>query len=127
MSRARRAANPELGGVVSMASHRFAKISARKGRYVADLIRGLSVGEALLQLERIHRPSAAPIFANVLKSAAANAKDQQEIMDTDGLVIGEVFVDDGPILKRFRPRAMGRAATIRKRMSHVTIKLYTEA
>lgn len=125
MSKARRARKTELGELVATAKHRFARVSARKGRYVADLIRGLTVGEAMLQMRNTHRPSAVPIFINVLKSAAANAKES-EIDDVDDLVV-EVCVDEGPMLKRFRPRAMGRACMIRKRMSHVTIKLYTEA
>ena len=125
MSRARRASKPDLGEMVATAKHRFARVSARKGRYVADLIRGLTVGEAMLQMRNTHRPSAVPIFINVLKSATANAKEAS-VNEVEDLVV-EVHVDEGPMLKRFRPRAMGRACVIRKRMSHVTIKLYTEA
>jgi large subunit ribosomal protein L22 len=123
MSRSKNA-RPALGEMVSMARTRFTRVPARKTRYVADLIRGLTVEEANAQLAVIHRPSAAPIVAKTLKSAVANVKDKDYEGDVDELILGEVLVDDGPILKRYRPRAMGRATPIRKRMSHLTIKLY---
>jgi large subunit ribosomal protein L22 len=126
MSRARAARKPLLGEVVATAKARFTGIPARKARYVADLIRGLTVAEAELQLAHVHRPSAVPIVGKVLFSAVANAKEKEAQADPQSLVIGEIFVDGGPILKRFQARAMGRACTIRKRMSHVTIKLYTQ-
>ena len=126
MSRARAAANPTLGKQVSLAKARFTGIPARKARYVADLIRGLTVAQAQQQMAAIHRPSAIPIVGKVVASAVANAKEKEVEGELDELVIGEIFVDDGPILKRFQPRAMGRACQIKKRTSHVTVKLYTQ-
>lgn len=126
MSRARAARRPVLGAVVATAQSRFTGIPARKARYVADLIRGMTVAEAEQQLKAIHRPSAVPIVGKALFSAVANAKVKEVEGDLQALVIGEIFVDGGPILKRFQARAMGRACSIRKRMSHVTVKLYTQ-
>ena len=107
---------------VSRAKAKFVRVSARKVRYVADLIRGKRVGEARVMLQFLHRPSAGPCVQRVLDSAVANV-DRNEHPDPDELKVGEVFVDVGPIIKRFRPRAMGRACRIRKRMSHLTIRL----
>lgn len=126
MSRARSASKYILGKVVATAKARFVAVPARKARYVADLIRGLTVAEAELQLHNVHRPSAVPIVGKALRSAVANAKDHEIEEDPNTLVVGEIFVDDGPILKRFQPRAMGRGNPIRKRMAHVTVKLYTQ-
>lgn len=126
MSRARAARHPELGDLVATAKVRFTGVPARKTRIVADLIRGLSVAEAQQQLMSIHRPSGGAIVGRALKSVVANAREK-EAHDPDSLIIGEIFSDVGPILKRFRPRAMGRACKIRKRMSHLTIKLYEQA
>ncbi|MFH0793810.1 MAG: 50S ribosomal protein L22 [bacterium] len=107
---------------VSLAKAKFVRVSARKVRYVADLIRGKRVGEARMMLQFIHRPSAAPCVKRVLDSAVANV-DRNEHPDPDELKIGEIFVDVGPIMKRFQPRAMGRGCKIRKRSSHLTIRL----
>ncbi|MEN6626867.1 MAG: 50S ribosomal protein L22 [Candidatus Sumerlaeia bacterium] len=133
MSRARAARRPELGEFVASARARFQRVSARKARQVVDLIRGLTVAEANIRLLHMHRPSAGIIVENALKSAIANAtvkyKEQEEkdaAERVNDLLVGDVQVDGGPIIKRFRPRAMGRACTIRKRMAHVTIKLYEQ-
>jgi large subunit ribosomal protein L22 len=126
MSRARAARKPELGELIATAQSRFNRVTARKARSLADLIRGLTVAQAEQQLANTHKPSAMAVVSNALKSAVANAKDK-EAEDPESLVIGEIFVDAGPMLKRFQPRAMGRACSIRKRMSHVTVKLYTQA
>lgn len=126
MSRARAAQRPELGDLVATAKARFTGIPARKARYVADLIRGLTVAQAERQLGHIHRPSAVPIVSKVLKSAVANAQDKEEAGEPAELLVGEIMVDGGPTARRFQARAMGRACTIRKRTSHVTIKLYTQ-
>ena len=107
---------------VSLAKAKFARVSARKVRFVADLIRGKRVGEAKLMLQFIHRPSAAPYVQKVLESAVANV-DHTEHPDPDELKVGEIFVDVGPIMKRYQPRAMGRGCKIRKRSSHLTIRL----
>ncbi|MGO0058751.1 50S ribosomal protein L22 [Brevibacillus fluminis] len=105
----------------SKAIARYIRIAPRKVRLVVDLIRGKQVGEALAILK--HTPKAAsPVVEKVLKSAIANAEHNYE-MDVNSLVVGQVFVDQGPTLKRFRPRAMGRASRIHKRTSHVTVVL----
>ncbi|WNC15082.1 50S ribosomal protein L22 [Brevibacillus brevis] len=97
------------------------RIASRKVRLVVDLIRGKQVGEALAILK--HTPKAAsPVVEKLLKSAIANAEHNYE-MDPNNLVVGKIFVDQGPTLKRFRPRAMGRASRIHKRTSHITVVL----
>jgi large subunit ribosomal protein L22 len=125
MSRGRTARKPILGEMIAMARARFTGVPARKARYVADLLRGLSVAQATHQLMSLHRPSSVPIMDRLLKSAVANAKEKSDL-DPNELVIGEIFVDAGAMLKRLRPRAMGRGARVRKRTSHMTIKLFTE-
>lgn len=100
---------------------RYIRIAPRKVRLVVDLIRGKQVGEALAILK--HTPKAAsPVVEKLLKSAIANAEHNYEL-DPNNLVVGKVFVDQGPTLKRFRPRAMGRASRIHKRTSHITVVL----
>jgi large subunit ribosomal protein L22 len=98
---------------------RTVRIAARKVRLVADLIRGKEVGEAIAIL-RLTPKAASPVVEKVLKSAIANAEHNYE-MDINNLVISEAYVNEGPTLKRFRPRAMGRASAINKRTSHITI------
>lgn len=98
---------------------RYIRMAPRKVRLVVDLIRGKEVGEALAILR--HTPRAAsPVVEKVLKSAIANAEHNNEL-DINKLVVSEVFVDQGPTLKRFRPRAMGRASRVHKRTSHITV------
>ncbi|WP_345993308.1 50S ribosomal protein L22 [Bacillus anthracis] len=102
---------------------RTVRIAPRKVRLVVDLIRGKQVGEAIAILN--HTPkTASPVVEKVLKSAIANAEHNYE-MDINSLVVEKVFVDEGPTLKRFRPRAMGRAmgraSQINKRTSHITV------
>ncbi|MGI2329608.1 50S ribosomal protein L22 [Planococcus sp. YIM B11945] len=98
---------------------RTVRIAPRKVRLVVDLIRGKQIGEAVAILN--HTPKAASIVVEkLLKSAAANAEHNYE-MDINNLVVSQVFVDEGPTLKRFRPRAMGRASAINKRTSHITL------
>ncbi|BDH63657.1 50S ribosomal protein L22 [Ureibacillus massiliensis 4400831 = CIP 108448 = CCUG 49529] len=98
---------------------RTVRIAPRKVRLVVDLIRGKQVGEAVAILR--HTPKAAsPVVEKVLKSAVANAEHNYEL-DVNNLVVSEIFVDEGPTLKRFRPRAQGRASAINKRTSHITI------
>ncbi|CEH30953.1 MULTISPECIES: 50S ribosomal protein L22 [Aneurinibacillus] len=97
------------------------RIAPRKMRLVVDLIRGKQVGEAIAILK--HTPKASsPVVEKVLMSAIANAEHNMNL-DANNLVISKVFVDEGPTLKRFRPRAMGRASRINKRTSHVTVIL----
>ncbi|WP_062050720.1 50S ribosomal protein L22 [Bacillus sp. JCM 19034] len=95
------------------------RIAPRKVRLVVDLIRGKQVGEAIAILR--HTPKAAsPVVEKLLNSAIANAEHNYE-MEPNNLVISEVYVDEGVTLKRFRPRAMGRASRINKRTSHITL------
>lgn len=125
--KARAARRPALGEMIASARVQFSRVTPRKARAVVDVIRGLTVAEAQQQLAHLHRPSAIPIVERVLRSAVANVAQTECEDDVAGLIVGEIFVDGGPMLKRFQPRAMGRASTIRKRMAHVTVKLYREA
>ncbi|HEY4566929.1 50S ribosomal protein L22 [Planococcaceae bacterium Storch 2/2-2] len=101
------------------ATARTVRIAPRKARLVVDLIRGKKVGEAVAILQLTPR-AASPIVEKVLKSAIANAEHNYE-MDAENLIVSEVFVDEGPTMKRFRPRAQGRASAINKRTSHITV------
>lgn len=95
------------------------RIAPRKARLVIDLIRGKEVGEAIAILR--HTPKAAsPIVEKVLNSAIANAEHNYEL-EANNLYISEAYVDEGVTLKRFRPRAQGRASRINKRTSHITV------
>ncbi len=101
---------------------KFLHMAPRKVRAVSDLLKKLTVSEAEAQLMLQNRRAARPIL-KLLRSAAANARAQNKTLDADRLVIGELRVDQGPMLKRFLPRAMGRATPIQKKMSHVTLTL----
>ena len=106
---------------VVRAQARYVRTSARKARLVCDLLRGKSVQEARAILAYSQR-SVARDWAKVLESAIANAEHNHELVGDD-LRILTALADEGPTLKRFRPRAMGRATRIRKRTSHLTITL----
>lgn len=95
------------------------RIAPRKVRLVVDLIRGKRIPEALAIL-RLTPRGASPVVEKVLKSAIANAQNNHN-MDVDRLFVKEIFVDPGPTLKRFHPRAQGRAYSIMKRTSHITV------
>lgn len=95
------------------------RIAPRKARLVVDLIRGKEVGEAIAILR--HTPKAASqVIEKVINSAIANAEHNYE-MEPNNLVVSEAYVDEGVTLKRFRPRAQGRASRINKRTSHITV------
>lgn len=98
---------------------KYIRISPRKARQVMDLVRGKDVGSAKGILRNTPK-KAAKLIEKVLNSAVANAENNHEMVAED-LYIAKAFVDDGPILKRFRPRSMGSASRIRKRTSHITI------
>lgn len=98
---------------------RHARISARKARLVADLVRGKQVAEAL-SLLKFTKQRAADLISKVLHSAVANAT-QSAGVDEDKLYVSYITVDEGPTAKRWMPRAMGRATRIRKRTSHIGI------
>jgi large subunit ribosomal protein L22 len=103
----------------ALAKLRYARISAQKGRLVADQIRGLPVEKALNVLAFSKKKGAAMI-KKVLDSAIANAENN-EGADVDELRVAAICVDEGPTLKRFRARAKGRGARILKRTSHITV------
>ena len=102
------------------AKHRFARISARKARLVAALIRGRRCDDALALLKFTHK-RAAVMIDKVLKSAMASANEQEATMGN--LFVAEARVDDGPIIKRFRPKDRGRAHSIHKRTSHIVVSV----
>ncbi|GIN72201.1 50S ribosomal protein L22 [Bacillus sp. J14TS2] len=97
------------------------RIAPRKARLVVDLIRGKQVGDAVSILKLTPR-AASPIVEKLLNSAIANAEHNYD-MDINNLLVSQVYVDEGPTMKRFRPRAQGRASQINKRTSHITIVL----
>jgi len=100
---------------------RFVRVGPRKAQLVADLIRGKGSEEAL-NILTFTKKAAAKIVIKLLKSAIANAAQKKNV-DVDRLYVKKIAVDQGPTLKRFQPRALGRATTIRKRTSHITIVL----
>ena len=104
-----------------VAKHRGARLSAQKARLVADQIRGKSAEEALQILE-FSTKKAAHLMKKVLDSAIANA-EHNDGLDIDDLHVSTVFVDEGPTMKRIRPRAKGRADRIFKRTCHITVKV----
>ena len=103
----------------AIAKLRFARISAQKGRLVADQIRGLPV-ERALDVLAFSKKKGATMMKKVLDSAVANAENN-EGADVDELRVKAVMVDEGPTMKRIRARAKGRAARILKRTSHITV------
>ncbi len=100
---------------------RFVRVSPQKARLVADQVRGLPVDRALSLLKFSNR-KAAGIIRKVLESAIANAENNLGA-DIDELKIAEIFVDGGPVMKRIKPRAKGRADRILKRTSHITVRV----
>lgn len=100
---------------------RFVRIAPRKARLVADLIRGKGSEEAL-NILTFTKKAAAKIIVKLLKSAIANAT-QKKTIDIDRLYVKQITVDQGPTMKRYQPRALGRATMIRKRTSHINIVL----
>ena len=101
------------------AVEKFIRISPRKLRYVADVIRTKRVDDAV-DLLTFTTKKAALIIKKAVQSAVANATENHK-MNEDDLVVEKIFINEGPILKRFRPRARGRATRIRKRTSHLTV------
>ena len=100
---------------------RHIRISPRKARQVIDLIRGKDVEEALAVLQLTPK-GGSPIVEKVVRSAVANAENNND-MDVDSLYVAECYVDQGPTMKRIKPRARGMANRIRKRTSHITVVL----
>ena len=101
------------------ATAKYVRISPRKVQIVCDLIRGKSVPQATAILMATPK-AASEVLIKVLKSAAANAENNHQ-MDPEKLYVSETYANPGPIIKRMRPRAQGRAYRINKRTSHITI------
>jgi large subunit ribosomal protein L22 len=106
-----------LPGARAIARH--VRVSPMKARRVVNLVRGLPAKEALTVLQFAPQAASEPVY-KVLASAIANAENNERL-DPDSLLVAEAYVDEGPTLKRFRPRAQGRAYRIRKRTCHITI------
>ena len=105
----------------SKAILKHARMSPRKVRRVANLIKGKKAGDAIINLRFLpHRGG--KVLAKVLQSAMANA-EQKKIADPDSMKVSRVYVNQGPTMKRMMPRAMGRADIIKKRTSHITLIL----
>jgi large subunit ribosomal protein L22 len=112
-----------LPGARAVARH--VRISPMKARRVVDLVRGLSAKDALTVLKFAPQAASEQVY-KVLASAMANAENNERL-DPDSLLVSAAFVDEGPTLKRFRPRAQGRAYRIRKRTCHITIEVESVA
>jgi large subunit ribosomal protein L22 len=110
-------AAPVLPGARAIA--RYVRVSPMKARRMVNLVRGLPAKEALTVLQFAPHAASEPVY-KVLASAIANAENNERL-DPDSLLVSEAFVDEGPTLKRFRPRAQGRAYRIRKRTCHITV------
>ena len=123
--RTSRRPKPDSAPVFVRAQAKYVRSSPRKARLVVDHIRGKSVDEARAILTHTPRGAAEPVL-KVLESAVANAEHNHELLPEE-LRVFQVFVDEGPTIKRFRPRALGRATRIRKRTSHITINLTNRA
>jgi len=103
------------------AQAKFIRISPRKARQVIDLIRGKNINEAVAILKNTSK-KASRIIEKVLNSAVANAENNHDMI-VDELYISEAYINEGPTMKRFRARAQGQASRIRKRTSHIIIKV----
>jgi large subunit ribosomal protein L22 len=103
------------------ASLKYARVGAQKARLVADLVRGKDVNEAVKTLTFLNKKTAGMI-KKLIESAVANA-EYKKVMDVDNLIVKTIWVDQGPVLKRFRPRAQGRAFGVRKKTSHINVVL----
>jgi large subunit ribosomal protein L22 len=108
------------------AKARYVRVTPRKARRVVDLIRGLPAEQAQAVLAFAPQSASGPV-GKVLASAIANAGQHDRRSDRGALVVSRVWVDEGPTLKRFRPRAQGRAYRINKRTSHITVIVSDEA
>ena len=114
----------ELVPVVVRASARYVRVAPRKARLVADQVRGLQIDRARALLEFSPR-SAAEDIRKLIDSAASNAENNHELV-ADEMRIAEITVDEGPTMRRYRPRALGRATRINKRTSHISVALTPE-
>jgi large subunit ribosomal protein L22 len=103
------------------ASLNFARIGCQKARLVADVVRGKDVNEAIRSLTFMKQKGAG-LIKKLIESAVANAENKKTI-DIDNLIVKSIWVDMGPSMKRFRPRAQGRAFEVKKKMSHINVVL----
>jgi large subunit ribosomal protein L22 len=108
--------------IQTKAIYRYARVTPRKARRVVDLIRGKQAGEAMVSLKFMPY-RAAKLVEKTLRSAMSNAEQKAESVDAERMRISKVVVDEGPVMKRMKPRAMGRANIIKKRTSHITLHL----
>ncbi|MCB0870730.1 MAG: 50S ribosomal protein L22 [Solirubrobacterales bacterium] len=106
------------------ATSKYVRVSPRKARLVADQVRGKHIDDARSLLQFSPR-SVADDISKVIESAAANAENNHDLIG-DEMIVAEIRVDEGPTLKRFRPRAMGRATPIHKRTCHISVVLTPE-
>ena len=104
------------------ATHRFARIAPRKARLVMDLIRGRQVDDALAMLQ-FSKKRAAVLIDKVVRSAVANASEQEVAPSRNTLYVAQAWVDPGPIIKRFQPKDRGKAYPIKKRTSHLVVEI----
>ena len=110
--------------IVVRASSRYVRVAPRKARLIADQVRGLQIDRARALL-RFSPRSAAQDIGKLIESAAANAENNHDLI-ADEMRVAEITVDEGPTLRRFRPRAQGRATRINKRTSHIAVALSPE-
>lgn len=115
---------PKPAPIVVRASSRYVRVAPRKARLVADQIRGLHIEKARALLQHSPRGAARDI-GKLLESAASNAENNHELI-AEEMRVAEITVDEGPTLRRFRPRALGRATQINKRTSHIAVALSPE-
>jgi large subunit ribosomal protein L22 len=106
--------------MTARAEARYIRVSAQKARLVVDLIRGQSVGLAITTLRGANK-RIAPTVEKVLQSAIANARNRNEDVDVDELIVAEAYVNEGPRMKRIRPAPMGRAYRYQRRMAHIAV------
>ena len=114
----------EPSPIVVRASARYVRVAPRKARLVADQVRGLHIEKARATL-RFSPRSVAQEIHKLIDSAASNAENNFDLI-SDEMRIAEITVDEGPTLRRYRPRALGRATTIHKRTSHISVALTPE-
>lgn len=110
--------------IVVRASSRYVRVAPRKARLIADQVRGLQIDKARALLQFSPRGAAEDI-GKLIESAAANAENNHDLV-ADEMRVAEITVDEGPTLRRFRPRALGRATPINKRTSHIAVALSPE-
>jgi large subunit ribosomal protein L22 len=115
---------PKHAPIVVRASSRYVRVAPRKARLVADQIRGLQIDRARALLQFSPRGAAQDI-GKLIESAASNAENNHDLV-ADEMRVAEITVDEGPTLRRFRPRALGRATPINKRTSHIAVALSPE-